>query len=48
MIDLTAHVPNLALRVVPSQLSPDRETAFNNADKIERQLQEDGHKIWDE
>ncbi|KAI7345703.1 hypothetical protein KC320_g8220 [Hortaea werneckii] len=30
----------------PSQRTPDRETAFNNADNVERQLQEDGHTIW--
>jgi hypothetical protein len=30
----------------PSKRTPDRETAFNNADNIERQLQEDNHKIW--
>jgi hypothetical protein len=29
----------------PSQCTPDREMAFNNADNIERQLQEDLHKI---
>lgn len=40
-------VRNAAQRVKnPSQRTPDRETAFNNADNVERQLQKDGHKIW--
>ncbi|KAM0689195.1 hypothetical protein Q7P36_011272 [Cladosporium allicinum] len=30
----------------PSQRTPDRETAFNNADNIERQLQQDNHRVW--
>ncbi|KAI7239120.1 hypothetical protein KC330_g2115 [Hortaea werneckii] len=30
----------------PSRRTPNRETAFNDADSVERQLQEDGHKIW--
>lgn len=30
----------------PSHRTPDRETNLNNADSIERQLQEDGHQIW--
>jgi hypothetical protein len=42
-----ARIRDRAQRVKdPSQCTPDRETAFNNADNIERQLQEDGHKIW--
>ena len=47
MIDLEEYIRNRAQRFInPSQREPDRETAFNNADNIERQLQEDGHKIW--
>lgn len=47
MIDLEEYVRNRAQRVNnPSKRTPDRETAFNNADNIERQLQQDGHKIW--
>ncbi|KAI7158598.1 hypothetical protein KC349_g4775 [Hortaea werneckii] len=30
----------------PSRRTPNRETAFNDADSVERQLQADGHKIW--
>jgi hypothetical protein len=30
----------------PSRRTPDRETTLNNADNIERQLQQDNHKIW--
>lgn len=30
----------------PSQRTPDRETKHNDADDVERQLAEDGHKIW--
>jgi hypothetical protein len=45
--ELEACVRNRAQRVKnPSKRTPDRETAFNNADSIERQLQEDDHKIW--
>jgi hypothetical protein len=40
-------IRNRAQRVKnPSQRTPDRETDFNNADNVERQLQEDGHRIW--
>jgi hypothetical protein len=30
----------------PSHRTPDRETTLNNADNIERQLQQDNHQIW--
>jgi len=30
----------------PSRRMPERDSAFVNADNVERQLQEDGHKIW--
>jgi hypothetical protein len=30
----------------PSKRTPDRETTLNNADNIERQLQEDNYRIW--
>lgn len=47
MVDLAEWVRTRAQRVQdPSRRTPDRETAFNNADNVERQLQEDGHKIW--
>ena len=47
MADLMAHIRNRAQRLKnPSQRTPDRNTAFNNADNIERQLQQDRHKIW--
>ncbi|KAI7210372.1 hypothetical protein KC333_g8261 [Hortaea werneckii] len=45
--DLLDRVRNRAKYVRnPSRRTPDRETAFNDADNVERQLQEDGHKIW--
>jgi hypothetical protein len=45
--DWKAYVWNRAQRAKnPSQHTPDRESTFNDADNIERQLQEDGHKIW--
>jgi len=46
MFDVEEYVRNRAQRVKNiSQRTPDRETAFNSADNIERQLQENGHKI---
>lgn len=30
----------------PSKRTPDRATDFNDADNVERQLQQDKHKIW--
>lgn len=30
----------------PSQRTPDRETTLNNADNVERQLQQDNHRVW--
>jgi len=30
----------------PSKRTPDRDTHFNDADNVERQLQQDNHKIW--
>lgn len=45
--DWKAYIRDRAQRLKnPSRRTPDRETAFNDADNIERQLQEDGHKIW--
>ena len=45
--NLIAYVRSHASRVkIPSRRTPVRETIFNNADNVERQLQEDGHKIW--
>jgi hypothetical protein len=45
--NLRAYVRSRAQRVKnPSRRTPERETVFNNADNVERQLQEDGHKIW--
>ena len=45
--NLIAYVRSRAQRVKnPSRRTPERETVFNNADNVERQLQEDGHKIW--
>ncbi|KAK8204640.1 hypothetical protein M8818_005080 [Zalaria obscura] len=47
MVDLAEWVRTRAQRVKnPYQRTPDRETYHNNADNVERQLQEDGHKIW--
>lgn len=47
MVDLTEWVRTRAQRVKnPSRRTPDRETTFNDADNIEKQLQEDGYKIW--
>lgn len=44
---LLKHLQTRAQRLKnPSRRTPDRETDFNNADNIERQLQEDGHQIW--
>jgi hypothetical protein len=46
--DFEAYVRNRAQRLNnPSQRTPDRETAFNNAYNIKIQLREDDHKIWD-
>lgn len=46
-IDLAEWVRRRAERVKnPSPRTPDRETTSNTADNIERQLQQDGHKIW--
>jgi hypothetical protein len=45
--NLRAYVRSRTQRVKnPSRRTPERETVFNNADNVERQLQEDGHKIW--
>ena len=45
--NLTAHVRNNDPRFAnPSTCTPEQDTAFNNADNVGRQLQEDGHKIW--
>jgi hypothetical protein len=45
--NLRAYVRSRVQRVKnPSRRTPERETVFNNADNVERQLQEDGHKIW--
>jgi hypothetical protein len=45
--DFFDRIRNRAQRVRnPSRRTPDRETMFNNADNVERQLQEDGHRIW--
>lgn len=47
VVDLAEWVRTRGQRVQnPSRRTPDRSTDFNNADKVERQLQEDGHKIW--
>ena len=47
MIDLEEYARNRTQRVKnPSRRTPSRETAFNNANNIERQLQQDDHKIW--
>jgi hypothetical protein len=47
MVDLQEWIQSRASRVRnPSQRKPDMETESNKADKLERQLQEDGHKIW--
>lgn len=44
--NLIAYVRSHASRIKnPSRRTPVRETIFNNADNVERQLQEDGHKI---
>lgn len=46
-VEFLEYIRNRAQRVKnPSQRTPNRETDFNNADNIERQLQEDGHKVW--
>ena len=45
--DLIERVRNRARYVKnPSRRMPERETIFHNPDNVERQLQEDGHKIW--
>lgn len=45
--DFIDRIRNRAQRVRnASQRTPDRETVFNNADNVERQLHVDGHKIW--
>ncbi|GAB7352084.1 hypothetical protein MBLNU459_g2585t1 [Dothideomycetes sp. NU459] len=44
---LLSWIQNKAQRVKdPSPRTPDRSTNFNNADNVERQLQQDGHKTW--
>lgn len=46
-MDLAEWVRTKAQRVRnPSRRTPIRETELNAADNVERQLQEDGHKIW--
>lgn len=46
-IDLEEWYRTRASRVKnPSKRTPDRSTDFNNADNVERQLQQDKHKIW--
>jgi hypothetical protein len=32
--------------ISPSRRQPERSWHFNHADRIERQLQEDGHRRW--
>lgn len=45
--DFLDRIRNRAQRLKnPSQRAPDRETNLNNADNIERQLQEDEYQIW--
>lgn len=45
--DFEKWIRNRAQRVKnPSKRTPDRDTHFNDADSVERQLAEDGHKIW--
>jgi len=47
MVDLQEWTRTRALCVRnPSRRKPDMETEHNKADKIERQLQQDNHKIW--
>ncbi|KAG9957895.1 hypothetical protein KCU61_g8808, partial [Aureobasidium melanogenum] len=47
MVDLEEWVRTRAQRVKnPSKRKPDEETDSNTADIIERQLQQDGHKVW--
>lgn len=47
MVDLQEWVRTRAQRVRdPSRRKPDMETDDNKADKIERQRQQDNHKIW--
>lgn len=38
--------PFLAKRLAPSPRTPELSTWLNNADNIDRYLQEDGHQIW--
>ncbi|KAH0288003.1 hypothetical protein M436DRAFT_81551 [Aureobasidium namibiae CBS 147.97] len=46
-IDLEEWVRTRASRVRdPSKRTPDRSTYFNDGDNVERQLQQDNHKIW--
>lgn len=46
-VDLQEWIRTRAQRVrSPSQRKPDMETDNNKADIIERQLQQDSHKIW--
>lgn len=47
MVDLQEWIRTRAQRVRnPSRRKPDMETDNNKADMIERQLQQDNHKIW--
>lgn len=47
MVDLEEWIRTRAQRVKnPSKRKPDEDTNHNIADIIERQLQQDGHKVW--